>query len=57
LESDDLGVKFLMDAAYNPLKLIGVMKILKAFVGPYKTPERLSTHQTLKIGMKNYKRP
>lgn len=44
LESDDLGVKFMMDAGYNPLELIGVMEILKAAAGPNRTPERMSTH-------------
>lgn len=44
LESDDLGVKFMIDAGYNPLELIGVMEILKAASGPNKTPERMSTH-------------
>ena len=44
LESDDLGVKIMMDAGYNPAELIGVMKILKAAAGPNRTPERMSTH-------------
>ena len=44
LESDDLGVKFMIDAGYNPAELIGVMKILKDAAGPNRTPERLSTH-------------
>jgi len=44
LESDELGVKFMIDAGYNPNALIGVMKILKAAAGPNRTPERMSTH-------------
>ncbi|WP_111709863.1 M48 family metalloprotease [Lutibacter citreus] len=44
LESDDLGVKFMIDAGYNPSELIGVMEILKAAAGPNRTPERMSTH-------------
>jgi len=44
LESDDLGVKFMIDAGYNPIELIGVMEILKAAAGPNRTPERMSTH-------------
>jgi predicted Zn-dependent protease len=44
LESDDLGVKFMLDAGYNPNELIGVMEILKAASGPNRTPERMSTH-------------
>lgn len=44
LESDDLGVKIMIDAGYNPNELIGVMKILKDASGPNQVPERLSTH-------------
>ena len=44
LESDDLGVKLMIDAGYNPESLIGVMKILKAAAGPNRTPELQSTH-------------
>ncbi|SFS64818.1 M48 family metalloprotease [Lutibacter maritimus] len=44
LESDELGVRFMIDAGYNPIELIGVMEILKAAAGPNKTPERMSTH-------------
>ncbi len=44
LESDALGVKFLIKAGYEPEEMIGVMKILKAAAGPNRTPERMSTH-------------
>lgn len=44
LESDELGVKFMIEAGYNPIELIGVMKILKDAAGPNRAPERLSTH-------------
>ncbi|APY07859.1 peptidase M48 Ste24p [Winogradskyella sp. J14-2] len=44
LESDELGVKFMIDAGYNPEELIGVMKILKAAAGPNRVPEFQSTH-------------
>lgn len=44
LESDDLGVLFMMKAGYNPSELIGVMEILKAAAGPNRTSERMSTH-------------
>jgi len=44
LESDNLGVKIMIDAGYNPMALIGVMKILKSAAGPNRTPERMSTH-------------
>ncbi len=44
LESDALGVKFMIDAGYNPCEMIGVMKILKAASGPNRLPEFKSTH-------------
>jgi len=44
LESDDLGVKFMINAGYNPEEMIGVMKILKAAAGPNRVPEFQSTH-------------
>jgi len=44
LESDDLGVKFMIDAGYEPEEMIGVMRILKAAAGPNRTPEFQSTH-------------
>ncbi len=44
LQSDDLGVKMMIDAGYDPYEMIGVMKILKAAAGPNRTPEFQSTH-------------
>ena len=44
LESDDLGVKFMINAGYNPNEMIGVMQILKAAGGPNRQPEFQSTH-------------
>lgn len=44
LESDDLGVKFMLDAGYQPEEMIGVMEILKAAAGPNRVPEMQSTH-------------
>jgi len=44
LESDDLGVLFMIKAGYNPYEMIGVMKILKEAGGPNRTPEFQSTH-------------
>jgi predicted Zn-dependent protease len=44
LQSDDLGVKFMIKSNYNPEAMIGVMEILKAAAGPDRTPERMSTH-------------
>ena len=44
LESDDLGVRFMIEAGYNPEEMIGVMKILKAAAGGQRQPEFFSTH-------------
>ena len=44
LESDDLGVRFMIDAGYQPEEMMGVMQILKAAAGPNRTPEMQSTH-------------
>lgn len=44
LESDDLGVLFMLKAGYNPEAMIGVMEILKAAAGPNRVPEMQSTH-------------
>ena len=34
----------MMNSGYNPLEMIGVMKILKDAAGPNRTPEFQSTH-------------
>ena len=44
LESDDLGVLFMIQSGYDPEEMIGVMKILKASAGPNRVPEFQSTH-------------
>lgn len=44
LQSDQLGVKMMIDAGYNPEEMIGVMNILKAAAGPNRMPEFQSTH-------------
>jgi predicted Zn-dependent protease len=44
LESDDLGVRFMIKAGYEPREMIGVMKILKNAAGPSRVPEFQSTH-------------
>ncbi|MEM7087750.1 MAG: M48 family metalloprotease [Bacteroidota bacterium] len=44
LESDDLGVKFMIDSGYDPYEMIAVMEILKAAAGPNRVPEFQSTH-------------
>jgi predicted Zn-dependent protease len=44
LESDDLGVRFMIRAGYNPEEMIGVMEILKDAAGPNRVPEFQSSH-------------
>lgn len=44
LESDDLGVLFMIRSGYPPEQMIEVMKILKAAAGPNRIPEFQSTH-------------
>ena len=44
LESDELGVLFMIQSGYNPEEMIEVMKILKAAAGPNRAPEFQSTH-------------
>ena len=44
LESDDLGVRFMIRAGYNPNEMIKVMQVLKAAAGPNRQPEFSSTH-------------
>ncbi len=44
LESDELGVKLMIDAGYNPEYLVNVMEVLKAAAGPNRVPEFQSTH-------------
>lgn len=44
LESDDLGVRFMIKAGYDPHEMIAVQEILKAAAGPNRVPEFQSTH-------------
>jgi predicted Zn-dependent protease len=44
LESDDLGVRFMASAGYDPRALIGVMRILEEASGGSRQPEFSSTH-------------
>lgn len=44
LQSDDLGVRFMVEAGFNPEDLISVMEILKQSAGPNRVPEFQSTH-------------
>ena len=39
-----MGVRFMLQAGYDPEAMIGVMKILKAAAGGGRQPEILSTH-------------
>lgn len=62
LESDELGVLFMIKANYNPEEMIGVMEILKAAAGPNRVPEFQSTHpdpdnriEKIKEAIKKYK--
>lgn len=61
LESDDLGVQFMISADYNPEEMIGVMNILKTAAGSNRIPEFKSTHpdpdnriQKIKEAIKKY---
>ncbi|MCK0161866.1 M48 family metalloprotease [Allomuricauda sp. F6463D] len=44
LESDELGVLFMIESGYDPNEMIEVMKILKSAAGPNRVPEFQSTH-------------
>ena len=44
LESDELGVLFMINANYDPEEMVGVMKILKDAAGPNRVPEFQSSH-------------
>lgn len=44
LESDALGVRFLIEAGYNPEAMVGVMEILAKAANGNRQPEMLSTH-------------
>jgi predicted Zn-dependent protease len=43
-EADKLGVRFMMEAGYQPEAMIKVMEILKRVAGSGKQPEIMSTH-------------
>ncbi|MCB0528020.1 MAG: M48 family metallopeptidase [Lewinellaceae bacterium] len=44
LQSDYLGVRFMLEAGFEPESLIQVMEVLKQAAGPNRTPEFQSTH-------------
>ncbi len=63
LESDELGVRFMLDAGYRPEEMIGVMQILKASSGGKRVPEFQSTHpdpenrmEHIKAAIKKYRK-
>jgi predicted Zn-dependent protease len=63
LESDELGVRFMIDAGYNPKEMIKVMEILKAAGGGQRVPEFQSTHpdpenriEKIKAAIEKYKK-
>ena len=56
LESDKLSIKIMIDAGYNPIELIEVMKLLKEAAKSTKTPERLSTHPDPENKIENIKK-
>lgn len=62
LESDELGVKYMIQSGYNPEALMGVMKILEAASGGNRPSEFSSTHpspenriEKIKAAMEKYK--
>jgi beta-barrel assembly-enhancing protease len=62
LQADDLGVRFMTEAAYDPKALIGVMEILESVSGGQRQPEFLSTHpspenriEKIKAAIEKYK--
>ena len=44
LQSDNLGVRFMLESGYQPERLIQVMEVLKQASGPNRTPEFQSSH-------------
>jgi len=55
LESDELGVLFMIQSGYDPYEMIQVMKILKAAAGPNRVPEFQSTIEKIKEAISKYK--
>lgn len=63
LESDDFGVRIMLEAGYDPEQLIGVMDILEESSGGSQIPEFQSTHpspenrrQKIKDAIEKYKK-
>uniref|UniRef100_UPI0039A6F1FE M48 family metalloprotease n=1 Tax=Ornithobacterium rhinotracheale TaxID=28251 RepID=UPI0039A6F1FE len=64
LEADDLGVRFMLEAGYNPYELIEVMKVLEEASGGNRQPEFTSTHpspanriEKIKTAIEKYQNP
>ncbi|MGV4462826.1 M48 family metalloprotease [Ornithobacterium rhinotracheale] len=62
LEADDLGVRFMIEAGYDPHELIEVMKVLEEASGGNRQPEFTSTHpsptnrmEKIKTAIEKYK--
>lgn len=63
LQSDELGVRFMLQAGYNPEELIAVMEILKQASGGQRVPEFQSSHpdpenrkEQIKAAIEKYRR-
>jgi len=63
LESDDLGVRFMIQAGYDPQALVKVMEILEKTSGGQSQPEFMSTHpspanriEKIKAAIEKYKK-
>ncbi len=63
LESDELGVLFMIQSGYDPNEMIKVMQILKEAAGPNRVPEFQSSHpdpenriEKIKEAIEKYKR-
>ena len=63
LESDDLGVRFMIQAGYDPQALVKVMEILEKASGGQSQPEFMSTHpspanriEKIKAAIEKYKK-
>jgi beta-barrel assembly-enhancing protease len=44
LQSDELGVRLMLESGYDPMELVQVMEVLKQAAGPNKAPEHQSSH-------------
>lgn len=55
LQSDELGVRFMLEAGYEPEGLLGVMKILEEASGGQRVPEFQSTHPSPENRMERIK--